>query len=263
MQKRGLILGGGGARGAYQIGVVKALYENGYEFDGFAGTSIGSVNAAVLAQCDFERSLELWEDISMDQVFYEDEIPLVEMAIINKFPDNVKNVFKTAGKTINEIFDNKGFHTEKMREFLRTHIDEEKVRNSGKDFGLVTVSLTERKPYEVLLEDIPEGMLVNYIMASSSMLGFSPENIDGKTFLDGGIYRNCPTDLLLDKGYDDIIVIKIVGPKPFGGTGKANVKIICPSKSLGSMLHFDPDKSKERIELGYSDGLDFVRSQSG
>ena len=48
--KKGLVLEGGGAKGAFQCGAIKALYDNGYTFDGVAGTSIGAINAAILAQ---------------------------------------------------------------------------------------------------------------------------------------------------------------------------------------------------------------------
>jgi NTE family protein len=81
---RGLVLEGGGARGAYQIGVVKALFEHGLDFDGYVGTSIGSINAAMLAQGDFDKALELWKSISMEQIFYEDELPILKLASIKQ-----------------------------------------------------------------------------------------------------------------------------------------------------------------------------------
>ena len=62
---RGLALEGGGAKGAYHIGVMKALTEKSYVFDGFVGTSIGAINAAMLAQSDFDAALDLWMSISI------------------------------------------------------------------------------------------------------------------------------------------------------------------------------------------------------
>ena len=44
------------------------------------------------------------------------------------------------------------------------YVDEEHLRNTNKDFGLVTVSILEFKPYELMLEDIPQGQLANYLM---------------------------------------------------------------------------------------------------
>ena len=59
--KYGLTLEGGGARGAYHIGAVKALLENGYEFGAIVGTSIGAINAAFLAQGDFDEIYKMWK----------------------------------------------------------------------------------------------------------------------------------------------------------------------------------------------------------
>ena len=47
---KGLVLEGGGTKGAYQLGAYKALKELGMEFDGIVGTSIGALNAAFIIQ---------------------------------------------------------------------------------------------------------------------------------------------------------------------------------------------------------------------
>lgn len=254
----GLVLEGGAARGAYHIGVVMAFAENGYEFDGFTGTSIGAINAAMLVQGDFELAFELWEQISMEQLFDIDEQSLFELSKINRLKIN-KELPRKLKKAVAKIIDNKGISTEKMRAFLETYIDENKVRASGKDFGLVTVSVTERKPYELMLEDIPQGQLLNYIMASASFPGFRPEEIDGKIFIDGALYDNCPVNLLIDKEYDEIIAVRTNLPsiiqKP---KDKGKVKYIAPRKDLGNPMWFSPENSVRNIELGYEDGLRFL-----
>ena len=45
----GLVLEGGGAKGSYHAGAIKALHESGYSFDGVMGTSIGAINGAIVA----------------------------------------------------------------------------------------------------------------------------------------------------------------------------------------------------------------------
>ena len=67
--KRALVLPGGGGRGAYQVGVVKALREKGITFDFAYGTSIGALNATLLAQGDFNRLEELWCHIKGKDIF--------------------------------------------------------------------------------------------------------------------------------------------------------------------------------------------------
>ncbi len=53
----GLVLEGGGAKGAYHIGAYRALMEEGIEIQGIAGTSVGALNGAILAQGDYEKPM--------------------------------------------------------------------------------------------------------------------------------------------------------------------------------------------------------------
>ena len=114
---RGLVLEGGGARGAYQMGVFKSLHEHGYSFDGFVGTSIGSINAAMLAQGDFEKALELWENISMEQVFHEDELPILELVDIKDAKLPITTALKKGKLALSNIINNRGLRTE-----IRIHV---------------------------------------------------------------------------------------------------------------------------------------------
>lgn len=260
---RGLALEGGGARGAYHIGVVKALYENGYAFDGFVGTSIGAINAAMLAQGDFDKAIELWSSLSMDQLFDTEEQKLLQLMT----PKERKKDIKTPahlGKTLAKIIGGKGIDTTKMIAFLNQYIDEEKIRASGKDFGLVTVSLSDRKPLELMLEDIPNGRLVDYVMASASFPGFNTGTLDDKLFIDGGLYDNCPVGLLTKKGYDEIIAVRTHAP---GITRnfeqQEHIKVISSRDNLGNIMFFAPENTTADISLGYYDGLRFVKNLRG
>jgi NTE family protein len=260
---RGLALEGGGARGAYHIGAVKALYEKGYEFDGFVGTSIGAINAALLAQGSFESALELWENITMEQLFEEDEQKILQLADFAALSKD-KKLPPAIRKTLLNISKNGGINTEKMRAFIGSYLNEEKIRQNGKDFGLVTLSLNERKPYELMLPDIPDGQLLNYIMASASFPAFRPETIGENKFLDGGVYDNCPYNLLLEKGYDEIIAVRTNAIGIFRKVkNMGKVKIISARESLGPVMLFSPQRSAANIMLGYYDALRFCENLAG
>ena len=58
--KKGLVLEGGGTKGAYQIGAYEALRDLGIKITGIAGTSIGALNGAFIAQGDFESMKDIW-----------------------------------------------------------------------------------------------------------------------------------------------------------------------------------------------------------
>ena len=77
---KGLVLEGGGVKGAYHIGVMTALREMGLaDFDGYVGTSIGAINAAMFCAGDWEKTLELWDNINMQNVLDMDELSIKEL----------------------------------------------------------------------------------------------------------------------------------------------------------------------------------------
>ena len=259
---RGLALEGGGARGAYHIGATKALVEKGYAFDGFVGTSIGAINAAILAQGDLEAALELWEHISIEDIFENDEQILVRLADLK----GLKGELRPSGarrRAIRKVIENRGVSTDKMKAFLSRYIDEEKLRRMGKDYGLVTISISDRRPQELMLEDIPQGQLFSYVMASASFPGFRPEAIEGKVFLDGAFYNNCPYDLLMERGYEEIIVIRTHASGVFKKSDNPKIKLIDPRDDLGNIMLFTPESNGKKIKIGYYDGLRFAENLRG
>ncbi len=62
---------------------------------------------------------------------------------------------------------------------------------------------------ELFVEDIPNGKLTDYLLASAFLPGFKPQELDGKRFVDGGVYDNLPIHLITQKGYKDIIAVEM------------------------------------------------------
>src|SRR5699024_2066806 len=115
-----------------------------------------------------------------------------DIAHTYKYPTNLLSAIKGA-------ISNKGFDATPLSNLLHRTIDENKVRSSPIDFGLVTFSLTDLKPLEIFKEDIPQGQLIDYLLASACFPSFQPIKIEDKTFIDGGIYNNLPLSLMLAK----------------------------------------------------------------
>ena len=69
----GIVLEGGGAKGAYQVGAWKALKEAGIRIKGVAGTSVGALNGALICMDDFSKAERIWENISYSRVMDVDE----------------------------------------------------------------------------------------------------------------------------------------------------------------------------------------------
>lgn len=256
----GVALEGGGARGAFHIGAIKALLEEGYKIDGIVGTSIGAFNAAMIAQGDFEKCFEMWYNISPKQLF---DIEDKYMANVLKKNINIKTIsyFSSEAK---KIISNRGIDSENLRKIVDDLVDEEKLRKSNIDFGLVTVELGSLSPIELFKEDIPKGRLKDYIMASGRYPGLKMEPLDGKTYVDGGVYDNCPVNLLTRKNYDEIIAIRLNTSKKLKHIRKdVNITEIQPSMDLGGTFIFTNNLAHRNIKLGYYDTIRVIRNLKG
>lgn len=258
----GLVLEGGGAKGAYHIGAYKALLEEGIQIDGVSGTSVGALNGAMIVQGDFEKAYEIWNDMSYSRVISSSNEQILKLRKQGKL--DREEVMILAGK-LRGVFSDKGLDITPLKNLIMELVDEEKIRNSGKDFGMVTVSLTDMKPLEIYIEDIPMGMLGEYLMASAYLPIFRREKIDGKSYIDGGIYNNLPVNLLKNKGYKDLVLVRTHAPgiiKKVDLEG-LNTIIISPREELGGTLDFDRDSARYNLKLGYFDGLKALRGLKG
>lgn len=256
----GVALEGGGARGAFHVGAIKALLEEGYEIDGIVGTSIGAFNAAMVAQGDFEKCFEMWSNVTPQQLFDIEDRHIAN--VINRNL-NIKTItyFSNEAK---KIITNRGIDTDNLRRVVDELIDEEKLRNSNMDFGLVTVELGPLSPIEVFKEDIPNGKIKDFIMASARYPGLKMEPLDGKAYLDGGLYDNCPVSLLAKKNYDKIIAIRLNSSRKLKHIDEsANVVEIQPSMDLGGTFIFTKDLAHRNIKLGYYDAIKAIRKLKG
>ena len=230
----GLVLEGGGARGAYHVGAYKAIKELNIEIRGIAGTSIGAINGAMMVQGDYELLEKIWLSVDSYELFDLDEKTIEDLRNFN-----LRNInFSYLLHQSKEILSNRGLDTSRIRELFDYYIDEDKIRSSNIDFGIVTVNLTDKKPMELMKEDIPEGKLIDFLIASANLPAFRIEEVDGKKYLDGGFYNNLPIDILANKGYKNIIAVRTLS---IGIIRKAKIKdlniiFIQPVESLGSML---------------------------
>jgi NTE family protein len=247
-----LVLGGGGAKGVYHIGVWQALREMGIPVGAFLGTSIGAVIAAFLAQGSGKSLERLGQEIRVDNVinlpagFEKDGELSIGLHIIPGIPDLLAS-----------IVSNRGLDTEPFRRLIGDNFDEDALRKGGKDFGVVTIDVTNLKPREVFLEDMEYGKVVDYIMASSAFPGFKNPQIDGAAFMDGGIYDNIPYAMARRRGYRRIIVSDLSG---MGRTRKPQIDgcttiYIKNSIDMGWVLDMNRDFLNAFMLLGYLDTM--------
>ncbi|MFZ7120985.1 MAG: patatin-like phospholipase family protein [Eubacteriaceae bacterium] len=248
----GLVLSGGGAKGSFEVGVWKALREMNIVINAVAGTSVGALNGAVIAQNEFEGAVDFWTNLTIDQVFN------VNKQITSKFvTDWSKSDFESFSKSFKSYLFEGGLDTTPLRKNLAKYINEDKIRKSDIRLGIVTVSLNNFKPLELMIEKIPEGKLMDYLLASAAFPTFKKHQIDGDTFIDGGLYDNLPINLLASEGYHNLITVDLPAPgfKAKLKYDNLNIENINNSEYLGLILDFNQKIMRKNIQIGYLDTL--------
>ena len=256
----GLVLAGGGVKGSYQVGAYLAFKECGIKIDGVVGTSIGSFNAALICSGMEKELYEFWKSVDVGKL----------LNFNSKYVDSVnkKDKFKELIYGIEEltlVVKNKGIDNYHLKEILSEMIDEEKIRNSKMDFGLVTVRVNDLKPLYLFKKDMKKGKIPEYILASCNLPVFKVQKlIDDKYYIDGGFYDNNPINMFLNQGYDKVYSVEIQG---IGFSrrikDKSKVVEIVPSRFLGSTLNVNKSKINENIKLGYYDTLKILKNYDG
>jgi NTE family protein len=190
---RALLLSGGGARGAYEIGVWKHLCEMGWRPDLICGASVGSINgAAIAAGLPPDELVALWRSIGRDKIF--------RVSFLRRIANFVLR---------------RGFlpymDTRPLRRFLESTLVIDKIRNS--DIELVISAV------DILSSEITyfnsKSIGIDHIMASCAVpILFPWQYVDGKPYWDGGVMANTPIAPALERKAREIIVVLL---SPVGG----------------------------------------------
>lgn len=256
----GLVLEGGGAKGAYQIGAWKALREAGVKLRGIAGTSVGALNGALICMDDLEKAQYLWENISYSKIIS------VEDAVMEQIIQHRK-INREVLRDMMEYLAKGGLDVSPLRELIADSIDEERLKNSPIDLYVLTFSVDEMRELDIDMKETEPELIKDYLLASAYLFPlFKNEKLHGKTYIDGGALNNVPLSSLVDRGYEDIIVVRIFGigrEKKVRIPEGTNVYTVAPSVSLGSILDFDGKKAKRHIKRGYFDTMRMLYGLSG
>ncbi len=239
----GLVLSGGGGKGSYQAGVFKALeqYGLGDYITMVSGSSVGSLNMVIFDNANAILAEEIWKNISPEQFLQ------VEEALLD-FREGIMS-------------------REGLLNILDRHIDFDKLRNSQRK---LYVAVTEYGKYGegegqvkyLQLNYRSDKEIKDILLASSALpIIYSPIEINGKLYRDGGIKDNLPIMPLYMEGIRNFIVVAM-SPETQINYEKypdANFLFIKPHKSIGDFitgtLDFTASGARLRMELGYLDGV--------
>lgn len=250
----GIVLEGGGAKGSYQIGAWKALREAGIRIRGIAGASVGALNGALICMDDLEKAEYIWENISYSKVMDVDDSMIENVRNFDLKAINLRQVAEDTRRVLKD----KGFDITPLKNLIEDTVDEKKIRNADRELFITTYSFNDRRLLTLDARDIPEGEIGDMLLASAYFPVFQNKKLNGKRYMDGGGWNNVPINVLLDHGYEDILVIRIYGlgfdsEKVTQIPEGTRVYHIAPRQNLGGILEFDKRQARKNMLLGYYD----------
>lgn len=244
-----LVLGGGGAKGAYEVGAIAALDELGIKTGSVFGTSVGALHAAMYAQGSMDAAAALWDNIRLSDVVSEESLAIA---------DDAENIFDHPEKLLEFITryaQKKGVDVSPLMDILHKLIDEDKIRRSGVHLGIVTTRFPSLAMVEKRLEEMETGSLIDWLMASASCFPIFPmKQVGGDRYIDGGFCDNTPVEMAVRSGARDIVAIDIGKHRSHTQYDRRpNITYIRTSQPLGGLLTLDSALSARNRILGYND----------
>jgi len=251
--KTALVLGGGGSRGSYQVGVWKALRELGISIDMVVGTSVGAINGISVAMDNFEQAEELWRNTRTAEIFDISK---------QKSAEELSEAEEAWGLA-REMLLHGGAESTGLMDLLNNFVDEESFRKSSIEYGLVTTEIPALKAHYLFKNDIPPGKLFDFVVASASCFPAAHYHvIDEVKFIDGAYTDNLPVKMALDKKANQIIAVDLQG---LGIIRKASLRhaeertesftYIKSKWDLGNILTFEAPRMERNMRLGYLDAM--------
>lgn len=209
-----LVLQGGGALGAYQAGVFQAMHEHGLAPDWIVGTSIGAINAAILAGNPHETRLsrlkQFWDGVAHRDSYDMTQVPDMQRrsnvllqtwdTVMRGVPGFFKPRFMSlfAMGTAVDPEQASFYDTSELGDTLERLIDFDYLNAPGGT--RLTVNALKVKCGSLRSFDNREqGLTADHVRASGALPpGFPPVRIDGDLYWDGGLYSNTPLETVLD-----------------------------------------------------------------
>lgn len=249
--KTALVLGGGGSKGAYEVGVWKALRECGISIDIVTGTSIGAMIGAMVVQDQYEECYQLWDQLTIDDVVLNGVNVDFDIELLMSQKGKYKTIMQT-------YVANKGADISPFERMIHNLFDEERFFSSSVDFACMSVNLSKHTSHAFTKEEMHSAVDPHDALLASAACfpAFPMRTIHGDHYVDGGYYDNVPIKLARSMGAEQIIAVdlKSVGTKKLWKP-QQDVIYIEPYVPLGSFLLFDHERIHRNMHLGYQDAM--------
>lgn len=247
--KLGLALGGGGAKGSYQVGVLRALNEHNLlkNLKVVAGTSIGAINACmVMERLSYEEMLDIWMQMENKEIY----------TGLERFKDDGLGLFNQRHMY------NKLVELQDRDAIINSDIKGLVVASLIKDVTLLKQAYKNNLEKKIFhLNEMNDPHLAVLASASIPVL-FGPTKIDDEYYVDGGLVDNVPLDLLINEGCELIFVIGLNNNLNLSAYDNYKIIDFSPknklSKTVLGTLNFSSDAILSKIERGYLDAMALI-----
>jgi NTE family protein len=280
----GLALSAGGARGAYQLGCWRAFLDAGLTFESVSGSSIGSLNGALICQGDWKAAYDLWLELTNLTILKPElhrlgklataavlDIGLLMLPVPNfkllKFLKYASGLVKFGSKhgALGTLHRHGLIDISSFKPFLEKHLNLKTVLNQSSSLfvtasGAPDPSSPLGRAHCYRLQELCEEDAWNVLAASMAVpFVFSSIEIQGARFTDGGVSNWLPIKPLYDGGVRDIVAISIkagyqLNPEDYPGS---RILLLKPEKPLGrfptATFRFTRQAVMDWIEQGYVD----------
>jgi len=271
----GLVLSGGGAKGAYQIGVFKALYELHLQkiINIISGTSIGALNGALFLMDDYKLLTEVWEEATYDNFLY-----LEKNRHTHSFRTALRSLLNQNWEDLSfqdyllnqnlSLFSQNG-----LAKIIDKYLDFEKIQSHNKKLFACAYNINRRRPEYFLLNTLDAVTAKNALLASAAIpFIYESVKINAEIYSDGGVNNplfedknsdNVPVKPVFECGCNIIILVHLdyddcLDPA-FRNQHTTFIEIY-PSTPLENWLgtgtlNFNQQSVTEKITLGYRDAM--------
>ena len=235
-RKIGLVLAGGGGKGAYELGVWKYLSEIGLtkKISVISGTSVGALNAVLLSLCDYETAEWIWTTRLKEKIL-----------------DTKSKKKKEWAK----------YSRDGLLKIIDANVNLDKLSSLKRKIYATCLNITNKNYEYFCLNDYNKMIIKKLLCATSAIpIAFRREKINGSIYFDGGLFniKNVPLDPLVDEGCTDAIIVNLDRNYHVDYSNyKIRTIVIHPTENLGGKvkgtLGFSFEHVKPRIDLGYLD----------
>lgn len=266
-----LALSGGAALGSYQAGAIRAFFDAGLDVRHVAGSSIGALNGYMAATGQIDEMLSFWQKIDQKKLI-----------TINSFT----RLFFTNTQSL--------LTDDLQRQLVEQHVRLDALKKSGREYLCAAISLNTGKLHCFSANHArSDKELQEFVLASAAVPGvFPPIRIGDELYMDGGLVRNTPVELLEQKSVDAVIAVSMepeeYPPEPIANPGQIALRTLsiffrsqandAVARALVSrkrkakkvlllrphfplemqQYEFDPKKIVALIEQGYKEAQAFI-----